>query len=183
MPGTTPAYSMPGVNITPTVGLVGPVLNIGPTANQVDFTGITPWRTPTATPVTVTLATAAASVGIGALANPPTSKLHVDGYTKLGATAPAIQVQKFTSSQTSPNSPGTTSIPLSPITGSKVLAVSVMVEVTNGGGTWIPPDYINSPGLQYTWQLSGNNIDVINVAGNSGFITGRNIRILVTYEQ
>jgi hypothetical protein len=183
-PGSTPTYTMPGVNITPTVGLIGPVLNIGPTANQADFTYITPWRTAPLAPAHVTLATVSNSVGIGALASPPTAKLHVDGYTKLGDAAPGIKVHKLTG--TTANAQGiSTTIGLPGfIAGNKVLSVSVMVEVTNGSGNWIPPGYVNSPGLLYTWQLTNTGIDVYNVAGNSAALTGgNNIKILVTYEQ
>lgn len=185
-PGSTPPYPnpIPGVYITPTVGLVGPTLNVGPTANQVDFTYLTPWRTSPSAPANVTLATVSNSVGIGALANPPTAKLHVDGYTRLGGTAPAVKMEKITGFTTAGTQGGSTSIPITGFTsGAKVLSVSVMVELTNGSGNWIPPGYVNSPGLLYTWQLTANSIDVYNVAGNSGSILGNNIRILVTYEQ
>ena len=184
LPGTSPAFSAPGVNITPTVGLIGPILNIGPTANNVDFTNITPWRTAPLAPLNVTLATTAASVGIGALASPPTAKLHVDGYTRLGGTAPAVKMEKITGFQTAATQGGSTSIPITGFTtGAKVLSVSVMVELTNGSGNWIPPGYVNSPNFLYTWQLTGTSIDVYNVAANSAGILGNNIRVLVTYEQ
>ncbi len=181
VPGGTPySYSY---YITPTVVLTGQILNVGPTANQVNLQGLTPWRTNAApaAPNTVTLAAIAASVGIGVTS--PSSKLHVNGYTKLGDLAPAIQMEKITGVTAAAN--GTAPFPLpSYIAQSKILSITVMVDVSSGSNfDWIHPNYTAFPGVQFSWRVTTGIIFVENTSGNSANISGKPLRILITYEQ
>jgi hypothetical protein len=187
-PGTPSLTAPPGVSFTyaivPSLSLSPTsLLSVGPSTNVVNLSGITPWRTQTSTPTTVTLTAASASVGIGTLANPPTAKLHVDGYTKLGDSAPAIKMAKLTGTTASALS-GVTVISLGGINPTKILSISVMVDGNIAGtGEWIHPGYIASAGYEFNWRLIGTNIQVTNSATNSGSLFSKNIQILVTYEQ
>lgn len=119
------------------------------------------------------------AVGIGT-ATPATS-LDVNGYTKLGTTAPLIQMQKFTATTASTQG-SSTSITLG-ITTAKILSVSVMVQWTGSAGDWIQPDYTVNPGYQFFWFISGPYLYVVNSTGNSGSILSKPIQVLITYEQ
>jgi hypothetical protein len=169
--------------ITPDVNLTGPILNVGPLSNQVNLQAIAPWRTnaPPAAPNTVTLAAIAASVGIGVIS--PSSKLHVNGYTKLGDVAPAIQMEKITGFAAAANGSAAFAIPAY-ISQSKILSITVMVDASTGANfDWIHPNYTTFPGLQFTWRVSTQIIFVENTSGNSANIAGKPLRILITYEQ
>ena len=118
----------------------------------------------------------AVNVGIGTTA--PASTLEVNGFTMLGSNAPAIKMLKFTGT-TSALQGGAANIAhgLSP---AKILSVSV--EVEHFPGNWLKHGFTNLPG--YEFNVSYNtSINVINVNGNSAFILGKPLKILIIYEQ
>jgi hypothetical protein len=179
-PGFSFTYAIvPSLSLSPTS-----LLSVGPSTNVVNLSGITPWRTQTLSPNSVTLAAPSASVGIGTLANPPTAKLHVDGYTKLGDSAPAVKMAKLAAATTGTSQGAATSISLGGINPTKILSISVMVDANGGGtGDWIPPGYRITGGYEFNWQVIGGNIFVTIDSSNSGNIISKNIRVLLTYEQ
>ncbi|SCY48631.1 hypothetical protein [Flavobacterium caeni] len=120
---------------------------------------------------------AAAKIGIGTSA--PTAKLEVNGFTKLGSTAPAIKTMKLTG--TTNSSQGSQTAALHGITSSKILSVSVLVEYTSGAS--VPPNYGGSIGYEYDYYISSTAIVVWTKSGNSAQVVGKPFRVLVTYEE
>lgn len=119
----------------------------------------------------------AVHVGIGVTA--PTAELEVNGYTKLGSAAPAIQMIKLTGT-THNSQGGTVNIPHG-LDATKILAVDVHVKYNNGG--WVPSDYDNTIGYEFEYYYDLTYVYVRNVSGSSAQILGDPITILVTYEE
>ncbi|NOU37663.1 MAG: hypothetical protein HOO89_03050 [Ferruginibacter sp.] len=122
------------------------------------------------------------NVGIGTTT--PTTKLEVNGFTKLGTDAPAIKVKKLTGT-TAATEGGNTNIPHG-LDGSKILSVSVLVERFANEFISDGYDYVN--GYKFNFVISSNYIVVIN--SNSGIglsgsssILSKPIKILITYEE
>lgn len=115
-------------------------------------------------------------VGIGTTA--PAATLEVNGFTMLGSTAPAIKMLKLIGT-TSALQGGGASIAhgLSP---AKILSVSVVVEYAPGN--FLLPGSTNVPGYEFNVNYN-TSINVINVNGNSAFILGKPLKILIIYEQ
>lgn len=168
--------------ITPAPGLQGNLLYVGPTANAVNLNPVAPWRW-NLTAGTVTLAAAVtATQAVGINTNAPTCALDVIGYTKMGAAAPKIQMEKITGFTAAANT--STSFPIPAyITQNKIISVTVMVDVSTGNTfDWVHPNYA-APGMQFNWRISNQFIVVENISGNSANIAGKAVRILITYEQ
>lgn len=180
LPGTSPAYSS-SYYITPAPGLLGDLLYIGPTSNAISMNPIAPWRW-NQTSNTVTLATVSPPQSVGINTNTPACALDVVGYTKMGANAPRIQLEKITGFTAAANT--STSFPIPAyITQNKIISVSVMVDVSTGNTfDWVHPNYA-VPGMQFNWRISNQFVVVENVSGNSANIAGKAVRILITYEQ
>jgi hypothetical protein len=119
-------------------------------------------------------------VGIGTAT--PTALLDVNGYTKLGGSAPAIQMIKIGGTTASTQGSSVT-IPIPAIVNmTKIVSISVLVNY-GSPGDWIHPGFNTSAGFEYGWYTSGNNIVVTNKSSNSGSILSKAIQILITYEQ
>lgn len=117
------------------------------------------------------------NVGIGT--TNPTTKLEVNGFTKLGSTAPAIKTLKLTG--TTNASQGVQTAVAHGITSSKILSVSVLVEYAAGAS--VPPNYGGSTGYEFDYFINATSITVWTKSGNSGNILSKPFRILVTYEE
>lgn len=174
--------------ITPDLTMPTPgVLRSGPSSNTVDINRYTPWRSPTNALTTVTLANSQASVGIGV--NTPTTTLHVDGFTKLGANSPDIQVAKIvTVTPSTANSSINITLPsvmyqgnnLGQLQGSKILSVSMLADPSNAVD-WVGPDNTTA-GYEYHWQITGNNLVIVTTA-NSANVINVPLKIFITYER
>jgi len=116
-------------------------------------------------------------VGIGTAA--PTAELEVNGFTKLGSTAPAVKMIKLTG--TSSNSQGGFVQVVHGLTSSKILSVSVLVEYSAGNS--VPPHYTAGAGYEYDYYISATSVVVWNKSANSINILSKPIRVLVTYEE
>lgn len=104
---------------------------------------------------------------------------EINGFTKLGATAPSVKMIKLTG--TTAATQGTqTPIPHG-LTSSKILSVNVLVEYASGSS--VPPSYNSSAGYEYDYFINGTSIVVWPKTGNSANILSKAIRILVTYEE
>lgn len=104
---------------------------------------------------------------------------EINGFTKMGTTAPAVKMIKLTG--TTSNTQGTqTAIPHG-LTSSKILSVSVLVEYATGAS--VPPSYNGSAGYEYDYFINTTSITVWPKSGNSANILSKSIRILVTYEE
>jgi hypothetical protein len=119
------------------------------------------------------------NVGIGTVA--PSTRLEVNGYTKLGSAAPAIQVAKLTGT-TANSQGGSSSISLGSITPSKILSINVMVDYTSASD-FISQGYTNNSGYQFNWYTSGSSLVIWNTSGNSANILSKPVVALITYEQ
>ncbi len=117
------------------------------------------------------------NVGIGTPT--PTAELEVNGFTKLGSTAPAIKVIKLTG--TTGAAQGNTTFMAHGLTSSKILAVNILVEYAAGSS--VPPSYNGSAGFEYDYYINGANIAVWTKSANSASILSKPIRVLVTYEE
>jgi hypothetical protein len=116
------------------------------------------------------------NTGIGVLA--PTTKLEVNGFTKLGTDAPAIKVKKLTGT-TAATQNGLISIPHG-LTTSKILSVTVMVEYTTDA--YVPSSYSRS-GFECDYYIFGDNIYIWNSATNSNSILSKPFKVLITHEE
>lgn len=117
------------------------------------------------------------NVGIGT--TNPTTKLEVNGFTKLGSTAPAIKTLKLTG--TTNASQGVQTAVLHGLTSSKILSVNVLVEYAAGAS--VPPNYGGSAGYEFDYFINATSITVWTKSGNSANILSKPFRILVTYEE
>jgi hypothetical protein len=117
------------------------------------------------------------NIGVGTIT--PTTKLEVNGGTKLGSNAPAVKMLKLTGT-TGNTQGGTISIPHG-LNSSKILAVNILVQYASGAS--VPPSYTINGGFEYHYYVTPNNIDVWTKSGSSASILSAPITILVTYEE
>ncbi len=117
------------------------------------------------------------NVGIGTAA--PTTKLEVNGGSKLGSNAPAVKMLKLTGT-TGNTQGGTISIPHG-LNSSKILAVNILVQYSSGSS--VPPSYTINGGYEYHYYVTPANIDVWTKSGSSASILSAPITILITYEE
>jgi len=117
------------------------------------------------------------NVGIGTAA--PTTKLEVNGFTKLGDDAPAIKVKKLTGT-TAATEGGLVDIPHG-VPAAKILGIQVLIQY--GASSWVGEAYTHAPEYQAHALVMGPNIRILNHATNSGNILNRAVKILVTYEE
>lgn len=120
---------------------------------------------------------ASGNVGIGTAT--PTTKLEVNGFTKLGTDAPAIKVKKLTGT-TAATEGGTVAIAHG-LTVGKIIGVQVLVEY--GAGNWIPTGYTINPEYQVDYVVGVTNITLYNQNTNSGNVLSKPVKILITYEE
>jgi hypothetical protein len=117
------------------------------------------------------------NVGIGT--NTPTTKLEVNGFTKLGSDAPAVKMKKYTGT-TAATQGGSVDL-VHGLTTSKILSVTVLIEYQSG--IWIPTSYSNVPGYSANFLVNATAVRVINETGNSASILNKPMKILITYEE
>lgn len=110
-----------------------------------------------------------------------TGNTNIDGFTRLGTAsdgAPNIKMKKI--GVTGPAINAFTSYPTG-IADAKILSVSILM---NYSSTWkMPPNYTDTPGYEYNYQVQNGNVVIINKTGNSANIGGKPITILITYEE
>jgi hypothetical protein len=117
------------------------------------------------------------NVGVGVAS--PQAALEVNGFTKLGPTAPKIKYKKLTG--TAPASEGgTVAIPHG-IISDKILSVRVHIEYQPNA--YVPTDYRVDPEYEYTCYFTPTNIIVVLAAGNSGQILNDPIKVVITYTE
>lgn len=106
--------------------------------------------------------------------------LEVNGFSKLGADAPAIKVKKLTG--TTGASQGDI-VPISHgLTSTKILSITVLVQFELNG-QYVPHSYTNTNGYQFDFYSDATNIQIRNHPTNSGQILSKPIKILITYEE
>ena len=112
---------------------------------------------------------------------PATSKLEVNGFTKLGLDAPAIKIKKLTGT-TSSFPDGVVQI-FHGLNSAKILAVNVLIE--NQPGQFVPPNYTIYGGYEIFFTVSAVSINIqnSNVYSNPIFVSSKPVRILITYEE
>ena len=118
------------------------------------------------------------NVGIGTTS--PTTKVEVNGFSKLGTDAPAVKMKKLTGI-TSATEGGTTSIAHG-VDGSKILAINVLVQYASVG-YGIPSSYNANPGYEFIYYVTPTAVIVWTKTGNSSIILSKPIKILISYEE
>jgi len=104
------------------------------------------------------------------------------GYTKLGSSSsPAIKMKKLTG--TTPAVEGNSVTIAHGLTGSKILAVDVLVGYSSNVNNGMPPGYIRATGYEYYSYHTSSGVVVFLSATNSERILSDTIRILITYEE
>jgi hypothetical protein len=116
------------------------------------------------------------NVGIGTTA--PTTKLEVNGFTKLGSNAPGVKMIKLTG--TSPATQGGSILINHGLVINKILSVQVFVEKS---ATVLVPPSNDSVGDEYSFQVTSTAISITNKSANSINLISKPVRILVTYEE
>ena len=104
----------------------------------------------------------------------------VNAYTKLGSAAPAIKMKKLTG--TTPAVEGNSVTIAHGLTGSKILAVDVLVGYSSNANNGMPPGYLRIAGYEYYAYQTSSGIVVYLSATNSERILSDTIRVLITYE-
>ena len=112
----------------------------------------------------------------------PQSTLHVDGFTKLGDDAPKIKMKKLTGVTSTSNGGTSDPIPHGIADAFKILSVTAVIQYTTSKGH-VTNNYTANPGLEVGIFFDEDNIELINKAGNSAFILGKPVRILIVYEE
>ena len=102
------------------------------------------------------------------------------GFTKLGSSAPEIKMKKLTG--TTPAVEGNSVTITHGLTGSKILAVDVLVGYSSNANNGMPPGYLRIAGYEYYAYQTSSGIVVYLSATNSERVLSDNIRILITYE-
>ncbi len=124
-------------------------------------------------------------VGIGTSA--PTSKLEINGFTKLGSEllsgsdyAPAIKVRKMV--MTSAATQGAcVNAPLT-VPSTKIISVHAIMEYSPGN--FIPEGYRFNDGFEFNWVINpSTSMQLCNVTANSFSILSKPVVITITYEQ
>ena len=116
-------------------------------------------------------------VGVGTIF--PTTKLDVNGFTKLGNDAPAIKVKKLIGT-TSDVEGGFTSV-IHGLNFAKILSVSVLVNFD--GTQYFPPNLGPGGESLFTYYIDINQVVILNSPTNSDNILSKQVKILVTYEE
>ncbi len=119
-------------------------------------------------------------VGIGTTA--PSTKLEVNGYTKLGNSAPAIKMIQLTGT-TSAIQGGITSISHG-LVSTKIISATVLVEYNTG--FYVPASYEPISGgntFTFDFYIEPTSIVIWNRAANSASILSKPVKILITYEE
>lgn len=110
-----------------------------------------------------------------------TGPINVDGFTRLGTVAdaaPKVKMKKLI--VTGPAVNALTSFPTG-ISDTKILGVNIFMTYSS---TWkMPPNYTDTPGYEYNYQVQNGNVVIINKSGNSANIGTKPITILITYEE
>ncbi len=117
------------------------------------------------------------NVGIGTVT--PTTKLEVDGFTKLGTDAPAIKMGQILA--TTASSQGGETYVSNPFTYSNLVSLTAIIDM--GTGTSIPPFFNSYAGYEYQIFQGNGVIRIINKTANSSEILSKPIKILVTYQE
>ena len=107
--------------------------------------------------------------------------MTVNAYTKIGSGAPAIKMKKLTG--TTPAVEGNSVSIAHGLTGSKILAVDVLVGYSSNVNNGMPPGYIRATGYEYYSYHTSSGVVVFLSATNSERILSDTIRILITYEE
>ena len=107
--------------------------------------------------------------------------VDINAYTKLGSAAPAIKMKKLTG--TTPAVEGNSVTIAHGLTGSKILAVDVLVGYSSNVNNGMPPGYIRATGYEYYSYHTSSGVVVFLSATNSERILSDTIRILITYEE
>jgi hypothetical protein len=126
------------------------------------------------------------NIGIGTTT--PSTKLEVNGYTKLGSDntstsdyCPAIKVKKI--SMTTAASQGGCASALHGVTPGKIIGVQVMVDYS-AANIYVQPAYTFNAGYEFNWIINpAGSIQICNIAANSGNILSKPATIIITYEE
>ena len=111
------------------------------------------------------------------------TKLEVNGFTKLGTDAPAIKIKKLTV-QTASTDTEPDNIVYVPhgLNGSKILGVQVLVEYASN--QYVPHAFTNNPSYEFHFLVNNtNDIELKVKPGNSSSILNKTAKILITYEE
>lgn len=110
----------------------------------------------------------------------------VQGFTKMGgysSDVPSIKMKKIVN--TGPTLNGNKLIPHG-LDAAKILEIEILMEWQLEGfpaspTRVVPPNFTSLSGLNYQYELLDGNIIIYNINGTE--IAGRNLRILITYEE
>ena len=117
-------------------------------------------------------------MGIGTTT--PTTKLEVNGATKLGTDAPAIKMKKLMG--TTGSEQGAQINIAHGLNSAKILAVNVLVQYASEGYD-VPSSYTFNPGYEFTYYVTSTDIWIWLKSGNSATIVSKPFKILVTYDE
>ena len=111
------------------------------------------------------------------------TKLEVNGFTKLGTDAPAIKIKKLIVQTASTDSePDNIVYVPHGLNGSKILGVQILVEYAPN--QYVPHAFTNNPSYEFHFLVNNtNDIELKVKPGNSSSILNKTAKILITYEE
>ncbi|KAA9339807.1 hypothetical protein F0P96_04100 [Hymenobacter busanensis] len=125
----------------------------------------------------LSISAAHAQVGIGTTT--PRASLEVNGYTKLGADAPAIKVKKLTA--TTPNAQGQVTAVAHGLNLAKIISITGLVETPFA--SWVTLNFTTQSGFQVGVYADATNVNINTAPSNSSSVLNRPVRLLITYEE
>lgn len=123
------------------------------------------------------------NIGIGT--DSPTTKLEVNGFTKMGVNSPAIKTKYLTGilNPTVGGSPPKTALIAHGLVFDEIIAVNVLIE-EGPGSIMLPPSdgvlFQSQSNYEYIFDIDVTNVR-IHVNTNPGALVGKDYRILITY--
>ena len=117
------------------------------------------------------------NIGIGT--NTPTTKLEINGFTKLGSNAPAIKTMILTGT-TAATQGGTVNI-YHGLNPANILSVSVLVNYYSNN--YVPPSFRIDSSYDYDYYIISAFLTVFNSPASSSGILSKPIKILITYKE
>ncbi|WP_341226061.1 hypothetical protein [uncultured Arcticibacterium sp.] len=172
-------YFTTGINSTSGTAIFGQ-LSLAHT--NISGSSINAWNSTNGTTLFLN-SSAGAKVQIGGTSGATQSDLDVNGFSKLGSSAPKIKMKEI-SGTTSSLEGGLTNVSHGISNAEKILAIDITVNAAApSANDFVPPSYTYHLGHEFNYHYDDGAISVRNIPGNSANILSKPIKILVTYKE
>ena len=111
-----------------------------------------------------------------------TGDVNITGFTQLGSTGLNIKMKKLTGT-THASEGNFVTVAHGIADHRKIISVEVLVEGVGASYITHPHSHTYTAGYQFDYYFNSVNVIVLNLAGNSGQILSKALRILIIYEE